>query len=669
VTPTLLDPKFGKARLAPVSEIPVTVKGTIYEGVVTGTMFPNNTCGVRIDGQDKDIPCDYAGGIISALLGLKTSYLPPVKTRVLVLFTGTSVSHIIGMLPDILVDPGQTREITDPDVASYHASNVFKSRNTSSSRMSASQKPPIDLAEGELQLDNLYGVGLTLLRHLASLQAGDLARVECHILDDMVRIISDTFRHHTAFGDVHIYNDGGKLNATRQGTSYDFEAYGLRRPGDAKAKVDAEGNVDLKDGVDGATDDGRWRLSEYIGWLGNFINLFVTDPVNAIGRLAADQFRSGKARIHINNDGSVICQSVADIVLEKVIRIPVPVPVFRPEDPLGNRSGEGLDNNYLKTWQPSNDANLFEMAYQLREYSRWLANNAGLARFHQSTRDFNVPSEEETPAPSPTSDEADQAAVNSGTTNWRLAYSTIRIFRDGSIMTIDAYGNSILSSATGITISSATDLTLQAAGSVNILGGRDVNVLAQNNVGITAVKEKVRIKGETGVWILVTAGHFLVEVLGDFLSLIKSALNVNNVAEIDAAGNFNTLGSATAIQIFASLTDGPFGEQPHMHHLFIGAPAVTPVEEEFTFQETYGAGDLYESPSQQSLRRDEVPSAETWSFAGNAVSGKGAPWPGEAPEESIAPGGTSLNIPSSVVLPSPDPSAMTSRPMSMRTQV
>ena len=62
-------------------------------------------------------------------------------------------------------------------------------------------QPPVDLLPGELDLTNLHGVGVTLLRHLASLQAGDLARVECHLLDDLVRIVAQNFRHHSAIGD------------------------------------------------------------------------------------------------------------------------------------------------------------------------------------------------------------------------------------------------------------------------------------------------------------------------------------------------------------------------------------------------------------------------------------------------------------------------------------
>ena len=77
------------------------------------------------------------------------------------------------------------------------------------------------------------------------------------------------------------------------------------RPGDPRAdiKPGTADALDTKGAVDGYTDDGRWRFSQYVGWVGNFIHLFVTDPVEHVGHLASERFRAGRSKIHAHIDG------------------------------------------------------------------------------------------------------------------------------------------------------------------------------------------------------------------------------------------------------------------------------------------------------------------------------------------------------------------------------
>lgn len=628
-----------------------TLSPGLYTGVVLNTSRPNNLITVGLEAPNNPVvECIWANGIISGLLGFKLSYLPPVKTRVIVMIQHAGSHFILGSFPYDLNDPGaDDRSITDPGAEPYHNSETCAARRNDASKMVNDQKFPTDMIEGELDLSNLMGVGISLLSGLASLQGSDRARVECHLIDDMVRVISRTFRHHSAFGDADIYNDGGRLNVEWHGSAFDHEAFGNLKSSDPRVKQSADDQVSFEEqDIEGFNEDGRWRFSQYIGWLGDFINIFVTDPVSSLGGLASDKLRSGKARMHVNSDGSILFQSVADIVLEKVVRIRVPVKKRRPEDPRGNRTDDGpRSSEFVKTWRPTSE-NLFEMAYQLREYSRWLSGTYSLSRFHTMDRDFDVPSESSTPAPDIDCAEPLKAEENiednQDVQNWQLAYSTIRIFRDGSVQTVDAYGNSILTTKHGIQISSTQDLILQAAGSVNIVAGRDINVLAQKNVGITSVKESVRIKSEKAFQILVNAGNFVVELIGDAVMKLIGKFNANDTVSIDKNGDVNTVLGVTANQLFASVTkfdhhgDG---------HIFPGIPFVESVDSEFKFQDDYGDVPQYETFAQTALNRNEQPSSGDWDFSGNAVSGKGAPWPGEDPKHMAPIGGTNLNTPSS----------------------
>ena len=596
----------------------------LYVGHVIGVMLPNNRVKVRLEGSGSSVDCQVVSSIFSSLLGFQTSYVPAVNTRVLVFFHSALDSYLMGGVPDIRADPQATRAALDPRAEPYAKLQTFTSQRPEKEPQHNSHKAPVDLVEGEVQIDNLLGVGLTLLRHLASLQAGDLARVECLLLDDMVRIISDTFKHHTAFGDFRIYNDGGKLNCVWDGTSHDFEAWGLTEPGNPRVKVEGDAvNLGETGGVDGFKDDGRWRFSQYVGWLGNFIHLFVTDPTQELGKFAANQFRSGRARLHVHVDGSVLVQSVTEIVLEKVVCIPVPVPRRRPDDPEGNRSDAGIDPPPPK-WTPNPGDSVFETVFQLRDYARWLANSHGLCRFHQMPRDWQVPSEAETPTPMGNSQKFEQ--TSQANPAFELKYACFRIYRDGSVQTVDAYGNSFTSTKTGIQISSTQDILLEAAGSINLVAGRDVNVTARQNVTISALFGTMRLYALLKLRIAAESCSMILKgTAGLFLEALQ--FTVGDGFQIDESGNVNVMGGLTAQRVSASFT--AFYDD-HIGHVIPGVPAVIPSTDKdlavFTFPTSYGVSVVYKTYSQQALQRGEQFSLGLFT----PITPAGNVWPGDA---------------------------------------
>ena len=491
MTPTnSLNTKHGSVRQI--------MPGVVYAGTVEVTNPIANTCVVRIDDGLKRVPdCRWASGIISGMLGMKTNYLPPPNTRVLVVSSGSS-SFIIGSMAGAVGHPqgATSRSHTGQEgkmkrgARKLFAKGVNRLDNNGTS-------PASDVLEGEFELSNLMGVGITLLTGLAKLSAGDLAKVEVCLLNDMVRIVSQTFKHYSALGDFEIYNDG-RLNARWKGTSYEHEAWGKETSTEKKATVnDTQSAVELA-GVDQLNGTLRERFSQFVGFLGDFINTYVTDPATALG--AAATARSGKFRMHVNNDGSVIVQSVADIVLERVCRIVVPIERKRWEDPEGTLAEEydKLEKGPLKAWQYStNPDNIFHAAYQLRHYARWLSGLHGLARFHQNIKDWEVPTEAATPAPKMTGAEEDKLATNpDGDAGYIETYATIRIMRDGSIAMIDGYGSSVMLAGGSVQVSATKHLTLEAAGDVNIVAGQNMNLKARRSVEVVAVRGGLTLKAK-----------------------------------------------------------------------------------------------------------------------------------------------------------------------------
>lgn len=639
-------PEPGSVRDVPYHGL---TPNSIIPCVLTDTVAPAGYYVVKPVGyEDQPITCLYLTPFLFSLLGLRCSGGPPPKTELVVFYTGKAESYILGCRPHSAADPlAPPASVTDPNIEGYGALKSFQARLSKKLPYWTGHQPPIDLVEGEIDLSNLMNVGITFLRHLASLHAGDLAKVECFLLDDLVRVTSGTWRHHSAFGDERIYADGGRLNVEQHGAAYEHEAYGTLRPEDAKLPEDAQGRPDLTQAqqVEGFDDEGRWRYSQYIGWLGDFINLWVTDPPNVLGQLASDQLRSGKFRCHVSTDGGILVQSVAEVAIEKVVRIPVPMRLRREDDPAGNQStGNAGADTFNKDWKPQ--GNIFEVAFQLREYGRWLSNNWSLLRFRQMARDFKVPDEYEVPAPRQDMDDGrDLQAPNTV-----LAYACIRILRDGAIVWVDAYGNSMHSTANGITLSSARDLTFEAAGSINMMAGRDVNIVAQKNVGISAIQEALRLRAKTGMQFLVEAGNFVMECLQmGWLHLRFCGLNVNGQASIrPVTGNLDANGSITGLRVAAAITNGAFGYNPHMFHIFAGSPAPQELTEtdKFKHQAQYDANH-YQSMSQSMLARGEgaTQAHGDWKLKDNALAGRGAPWPGEEPQQQVAPGGLDLNAP------------------------
>jgi hypothetical protein len=236
---------------------------------------------------------------------------------------------------------------------------------------------------------------------------------------------------------------------------------------------------------------GRWRFSQYVGWLGDFLHIFVTDPPTVLGEIAGANYRSGKARIHAGSDGTILMQSVAEIVLERVIRIPVPIPAENMDDPekWTKEQIATLDASFLKNkWNKGSDLpkDICQTIYQMREYSRYLSQYATLARFLQLQEKgmFTVPSESNTPEPDWTNKEKDrQGAV---TPLFYDAYACIRIMRDGSILVLSGDGCSIVMSRGNVRASAVRTLTLEAGADMEFVAGRNMFFRAKNDMQFAA---------------------------------------------------------------------------------------------------------------------------------------------------------------------------------------
>lgn len=469
----------------PVSEYTDTVNmnkvtpGNIYSGKIVLTKPQDGLYNVKLDSINHTIVDAVwaAGGVFSALLGFKINFYPTVGTRVLVV--AGKPAFIVGGVPASPRDDtsGKSRTMTgiqvDPDPVGIEAT-----------REGVHHTPPNDLLEGEFEISNGLGVAVQLLHGLAMLKAGDRAKVETSLLNDMVRIVSEVFKHHSAFGDMQIYNDG-RINVRFDGTNYEHEAWGSMDKNSPHKFEHATVNGNKVD-LEGLIDTGRWRYSHFLGHLGDFIHMFVTDPTTALSNIADDALRSGKAHVHINSDGSMLLQSVAEIALERVCRIVTPVEKKRWDDPEGDKRAdfEDFSKDPLRTWKFI-PGKVHHTVYQLREYARWLSGFHAYARFRQQSEDWDVPTENSVPTPTWSCEEQDKEAVFTGASSID-AYAVIRIMRDGSIVLWDGAGSSVCLSHGDVSISSVRNTRIDAGGDVSITAGNSIFMKARDSVEITA---------------------------------------------------------------------------------------------------------------------------------------------------------------------------------------
>jgi len=472
-----------------------------FEGTVINSTKPNETFKVKHAGTGTSLEKEFiwVGGILSSFVGFKTTFMPPLGSKVLCYIPEYGPGLVVGCIPStgrFTSMPERQSGITKDD---YKKSQIFTNKADLKKKIAFNEhRPFLDLLEGELDISNELGVGVTLLQYMAKIKAGDLAKIELSTIDDMVRIVSGCFEHITPFGDLKIFADGDRINSIWNGVLFDHESYGLLAPEDHRVPTENYeafydmGNPD----EDRHTLTGRWRFSQFIGYLGNLVNIFVSDPVAALGKIAKEPIaRSGLGRMHVNEDGSVIVQSVHDIVLERVVRVLVPVETMPEYHPEGNLSDEVLTPDPLKKWDFKSTDNMFEAVYQIREYSRWLSNYYSLARFHMMNKDYKVFSEAETPLHKEAHMDFEREKVPTPM-YWQELYSCIKIMRDGSIVAMDGYANSIVMNKKGIHIASANNLHIESAGNVNIVAGHDINLVANRSIAVNAINEGLILRAK-----------------------------------------------------------------------------------------------------------------------------------------------------------------------------
>lgn len=369
-------------------------------------------------------------------------------------------------------------------------------------------KLPIDMFPGEWETTSGVGPALRLLYNLAQLDSGSLAKIEVHLMNDMVRILDNYFAHHHVGGDELIWN--AKYSTWESHfTPYPHEAEGKLTENEPAAEKEKEAyNPESKCEPDTTSATGRWRKSTYIGFLGDMIHTWITHPAETISTYMEGADRATNFRQWIGNDGTYMVQAAGGLQLEVSPNIICPTVKKAWNDPdlkLSEKM-ENLDASYLKIWGDGpNWEDLQVSCWQMRSYLRYIPLWHSLARWKQleAAGYCSIPEEGEYQA-NPAAGEQDRANV-AGTIPYE-GYAAINLSPAGTITITNGTNCSVIIDKTNIQIAAAGNLELKAGGTLS-LSGRDVVLQAADNIEISSFFGGIVAKARTTFKTLVEKGR------------------------------------------------------------------------------------------------------------------------------------------------------------------
>ena len=440
-------------------------------------------------------------------LGFKETVLPQVGSRVLCYGAFSGFCLIVGTVPPLELqnDPAtaampnkQVFAVDEPLFDKTHSTGYYDSLHKAGI---INNQMPTDVVQGEKVITNEFGVLLGLFQLMAVLKGSELSQVQCHFLDDLVRIISHNFQHYHALGAHNIFHDGKGLHMEVGLTHNPIEALGTPQTSNANTGTPAITDTGSSDKVDfySITNErlvAIERLKLFVGKLGDFINLLIVSPgaqTRSVDGTVPTVYDRGLLQLHAGLDGLLIVRSVKGIVLEKTNWIRVPTRIRTPEDPAGDdatqidyklRSAFGFDNTYTDSSQP------FLYYLQLRDYLAQIEEDLNYSNFNAHPKDFFINGDytKETPLGSLT-------YVDPITgTSFLKKRSVVALMPNGGLSLSDAWGSAINMDGGNIYIQPAKDLFLQPMRHMVAKVGGNVSMAVNRDIDISSTTGGLRTK-------------------------------------------------------------------------------------------------------------------------------------------------------------------------------
>jgi hypothetical protein len=465
---------------------------------------------------DKDLTSfNKVGGLavstcFANLFGFKDCSIIQPGSRVLCYKTEPMFCYVIAVLPnnDIGVMDFPNRANLGAGDANSDSSQYQGYGKELAKTVLANMRRPTDTTDADKCISNDYGVMLNLLGMMASLKASELAQVQCHLLDDLVRIISHNFEHYTALGQFKVFHDGQSLMAEFGATGSPTEAMGIAETNQSSTATNFAPTESSS--VDDSTDFYKISSNErttsierfklFLGKLGDFFNVFLTRPADGVTPdLSGTQPTApdtGLLQWRMSVDGGYYLRSVKEIFMEKTNWIRVPQRVFTPEDPNGDDGTKVTFNpkepyEFDTTFQYQE--NPFLAYLQLRNYVAYVNEVVAYQNFKSYPKDFVV---NDNVNAGTQVNEIENVDPNTplGLQGYTLRNSGVYLMQNGGLVLKDAYGSAIIMEGGNIYIQPAKDLVLQPLR--NLVGkiGQFVSIAAKKDIDFSSTEKGIRFK-------------------------------------------------------------------------------------------------------------------------------------------------------------------------------
>lgn len=495
-----------------------------YQGRVVETNYATRTLTVMVN-RVTIHNCLYTSGAAASVLGVSSYQLPAPGSVVACLYT-PQATFVIGTVQQVLKPEkipmtsatGDTKyHVTDDFAVETDRTKEYQKEFAAPGAYTASDVTPVEQEYG-----NDMGIVLRFLTNMIQVDAGGLSLIEQCLANDMVRIFSNYFVHHNCGGDTMIWSNG-RCNYEQHFTGYPHEAAGKEKEDSTiAAPVAGEGiytdERKLDDIGEIVDHTGRWRESTYLGFLGDMLHFWVTNPTKVVSNYAEGAARAGQIRTWVGADGTLVVQGAGDIMIEATSYMVIPQILHKWDNPEldTEKMMSELDNEYLKVWGTGDTRwdDLNASVWQMRQYLRYLTIWHSLARFRQVSvasegKYCVIPPEKDSKVGGIDCDEQDKKDAGAESPKVKPYKSILRCSPDGS-QTLIASGENGISSVIlnqgNIQLSAANNIEIKASGTVSITG-KNVSVKAHHMLELVSLCGSIAQKARTAWKALCEAGR------------------------------------------------------------------------------------------------------------------------------------------------------------------
>lgn len=443
--------------------------------------------------------------ITASMLGVKECVLPQPGSTVFCFRSDAYTGLILGVVPESEnIDKAEnmpSRTVIGAGDGKFNENNTqgYGTKIGFSKLNMQNANRPTDVVDGEYVLGNEFGVLLGLFHQFSVLKASELAQVQAFLLDDLVRIISHNFEHHTCMGSTKVYQDGANLNCEFGITHDPKEATG--RPNVTGQEIDPAIQLTGKTSSDDKDDFfelknerqvGIDRLRGFVGQLGDFLHLVFSRPaesqLRALDGVPTNVFDRGLASVKMGMDGSLAFRSLGGVAFEKTNWIRVPHRIKAVEEK-AERTESSLPPGFTFDSSVSAQNIPFLHFLQLRDYLAFTLEGQAYQGFSESGKfEINDDPKKETTIGEGTSLTPDK------TGNFYPKSSGMYLMPNGGVVLRDAWGSAIVMEGGNIYIQPAKDLVLQPLRNMVGKVGQNVALAAKNNIDLSSTDGGFRLK-------------------------------------------------------------------------------------------------------------------------------------------------------------------------------